>query len=48
MPTRSGSHELANAGFVENRHRIIQRCRKPGPYVYGVYRDRLEKLWPKN
>ncbi len=36
------------AWFVENRHRIIQRCRKPGPYVYGVYRDRLEKLWPKN
>jgi PIN like domain len=36
------------AWFVENRHRIIQHCRKPGPYVYGVYRDRLEKLWPKN
>jgi PIN like domain len=34
--------------FVRNRHRIIQRCRKPGPYVYGVYRDRLGKLWPRD
>ena len=30
--------------FVQNRHQIIQRCRQPGPYVYGVYRDRIEKL----
>jgi hypothetical protein len=22
--------------FVENRFRIIQRARKPGPYIYGV------------
>jgi len=33
--------------FVRNRFRIIQRSRKPGPYVYGVYKDGIEKLWPK-
>lgn len=33
--------------FVENRHRIIQRSRHPGPYIYGVYPGRLEKLFPR-
>jgi hypothetical protein len=33
--------------FVENRHRIIQRARHPGPYIYGVYPVRLEKLFPR-
>jgi hypothetical protein len=33
--------------FVENRHRIIQRSRHPGPYIYGVYSGRLEKLFPR-
>src|SRR5579863_7475483 len=32
--------------FLANRHRIIQASRKPGPYVYGVYLDRIAKLWP--
>jgi len=35
------------AWLVTNRHRILQRCRKPGPYIYGVYRDRLGLLWPR-
>ena len=33
--------------FLANRYRIIQASRKPGPYLYGVYRDRIAKLWPK-
>jgi PIN like domain len=33
--------------FLANRHRILQASRKSGPYVYGVYRDRIAKLWPK-
>jgi PIN domain-containing protein len=33
--------------FLINRHRIIQASRRPGPYVYGVYSDRIVKLWPK-
>src|SRR5215467_12603748 len=46
---------LTNAGltfaeqanyFVTNRFRIIQASRKPGPYLYGVYRHRIRKLWP--
>lgn len=48
---------LTNAGlkfaeqvnyFVYNRFRIIQAARKPGPYVYGVDRDRISRLWPKD
>jgi hypothetical protein len=33
--------------FMANRFRILQACKKPGPYVYGVYQDRITKLWPK-
>lgn len=33
--------------FVRNRHRIMQRARRPGPYIYGVYAERLEKLFPR-
>ncbi len=40
-----GEEQLAR--FVENRHRIVQRARNPGPYIYGVYEGRLAKLWPK-
>ena len=32
--------------LLANRFRIIQACRKPGPYVYGVYRDHIARLWP--
>jgi hypothetical protein len=31
--------------FVEQRHRILQRGRKPGPFVYGVYPTGLRPLW---
>ena len=33
--------------FVKHRHRIIQRGRRPGPYIYGVYDRGLDRLWPK-
>lgn len=33
--------------FLINRYRIIQACRKPGPYIYGVYRETIIRLWPK-
>jgi hypothetical protein len=32
--------------FVSNRFRILQACGKPGPYVYGIYQDRITRLWP--
>lgn len=35
------------ARFVTNIHRILQRARRPGPYIYGVYENRLELLWPR-
>jgi hypothetical protein len=36
------------ARFVANINRIIQRARKPGPYIYGVYEDGLHRLWPRS
>lgn len=36
-----------NMIFLHNIHRIIRLSRKPGPYVYGVYRDRVVRLWPR-
>jgi hypothetical protein len=32
--------------YEYHRHRILQRCRKRGPYIHGVYEDKVEKLWP--
>lgn len=32
--------------FVSNINRIVQRARRPGPYIYGVYENRLERIWP--
>lgn len=34
--------------FVTNLHRIVQRSRTPGPYVYGVYEKELRLLWPRD
>jgi hypothetical protein len=34
------------AYFMANRHRIIQVAGRPGPYLYGVYKDTIKKLWP--
>jgi hypothetical protein len=34
------------AYFTANRHRILQAARKHGPYLYGVYKDSIKKLWP--
>ncbi len=32
--------------FVNNRHRILRQARKAGPYIYGVYKNGLKRLWP--
>lgn len=40
--------EQVAALFVNNRFRIIQRARRPGPYIYGVYSAGLEKLFPRD
>lgn len=32
--------------FVENRHRMLRQAKKPGPYIYGVYEGRIDRLWP--
>ncbi len=31
--------------FVSNRHRIIRRARKPGPFIDGVYRDGVRVVY---
>jgi hypothetical protein len=33
--------------FVENRHRMIQRAAKLGPFIDGVYAHGLRRLWPR-
>lgn len=33
------------AYFLENLHTIRQLAEQPGPYIYGVYRSRVERLW---
>jgi PIN like domain len=33
--------------FVANRHRIVQRAAKPGPFIDGVYAHGLRRLWPR-
>lgn len=32
--------------FSANLHRIVQRARKPGPYVYVVQSRGIERRWP--
>jgi PIN like domain len=39
--------EQVAALYIENRNRITQRARTPGPYIYGVYPGRLERLFPR-
>ncbi len=34
--------------FVTNRHRMIQRAAKSGPFIDGVYADGLKRLWPRD
>jgi hypothetical protein len=40
-----GGPEMAQR-YRTNLHRILQRARKPGPYVDVVHHDRLERRWP--
>lgn len=34
------------ARFVDNRHRILRQAQQPGPYIYGVYKQQIKRLWP--
>lgn len=45
---------LTNAGlrgdeqverFLANINRITQRARRPGPWICGVYEDRIAQIW---
>lgn len=33
--------------LLRHKNRIVQRARKPGPYIYMIYEDRIDKYWPK-
>lgn len=33
--------------FAVNIHRIVQRSRKPGPFVDVVLKDSVERRWPR-
>jgi hypothetical protein len=34
--------------YERNLNRIVQRSRRPGPYVDVVHPDRLERRWPRS
>lgn len=35
--------------FTNNMERIVRCCdREDGPYIYGVYEDRIRRLWPSS
>jgi hypothetical protein len=46
LTNRGLTHQLQFSYFDENINRIIQRGRKPGPFVYGVYAHDIKRLWP--
>jgi len=33
--------------YTTNMYRIVQRCRRPGPFVEVVHRASVERRWPK-
>jgi hypothetical protein len=33
--------------FTANLDRLLRQAVRPGPYIYGVYEDRLQLLWPR-
>jgi hypothetical protein len=33
--------------FKKHMNRIVQRARKPGPRIYGIYEDDLRLLFPR-
>jgi len=39
-----GDQQLAR--FLGNVHRIVQRSRRPGPWICGVYDHRVAQIWP--
>jgi hypothetical protein len=32
--------------FITNLNRIVQRARKPGPWICGVYEGQVTRIWP--
>jgi PIN like domain len=46
LTNRGLTHEQQFAYFDTSINRIIQRGRKPGPFVYGIYVDHITRLWP--
>ena len=39
-------HDQAHR-FVSNLERINRIAETPGPYIYGVYSDAVERVWPR-
>ena len=36
------------AYLTTNIHRIVQRARKPGPFVDVVHRNGVQRRWPRS
>lgn len=45
---RSAKNGVEQGDYLSNNiNRIVQRARKPGPYIYRVDRNGIEKVFPK-
>jgi len=45
---RSAKNSDQQIEYIGNNiHRITQRARRPGPFIYRIDRNRIEKMWPK-
>lgn len=38
--------EEQRARILTNMYRIVQRSRTPGPWICGVYENRIAQIWP--
>lgn len=34
------------ARFIDNLERILRQTERRGPYIFGVYKGHLKRLWP--
>lgn len=41
---RPGAEQVAH--FIDNLDAILRACSRPGPAIYAVLRDRIERRWP--
>ncbi|MDZ7733904.1 MAG: hypothetical protein U5R31_13320 [Acidimicrobiia bacterium] len=48
LTTASLTGEQQRERFLSNINRIAQRSRKHGPWICGVYEERIVQIWPRS